>query len=122
MFEEWHEQSCARRKAQVFPEEKFGLACFLPSSTGLVWGADLPSRPGRGSIQARTRPPRDPSVSHPETLERGGENRWWGPWSPFTLFTGFLRLLFKHPTYPLESTSPRRPGGPGHVISPTLMS
>ena len=47
----------------------------LPLPIGFAWVVDLPSRQGTGSVWAGTRPQRDPSVSHPETLERGGEVR-----------------------------------------------
>lgn len=88
----------------VFPEEKFGLTCLLPITSGLTWVVDLPSMPGRGSIQARTRLPWDPSATHPETLGGERENRCFGSGEPVYIVPWFSETVVQTSYLPFKST------------------
>lgn len=91
-------------ESNVSPEEKFGLTCLLSITSGLAWVVDLPGTPGRGSIQTRTRLPWDPSVSHPETLEGGRENRCFGSGEPVYIVPWFSETVVQTSYLPFKST------------------
>lgn len=89
---------------QIFPGEEFGLTCLLPVTNGRAWAVDLPSKPGRGYIQARTRLPWNSSVSHPETLKEGREDRSFGAGEPVYIVHWFSETVVQTAYLPFKST------------------